>query len=416
MRVVIVNAFERGNRGDAALLSAVIEQVTEAFPQAQVAVCGFEHPAERPEFDGVPNLGSIRRYAGDERVSRIVCHLRKLYAVALVAGITLGLRRPLARRADRLLPAEVAAEFKALAGADLVISLSGGYLRGSADLAADVSVAFLLLPLWIAARCGVPVLCAPQSYGPFPTRFQRALVRRVLPRARVVSAREDISRALLEELGVPAALIRRDVDSAFAFTCRSKRAWREELGIGADETVYLFTARSYLPADQQDGYERAMAEAVAHLARGGARVVLAPQVTCAYKSDDDRIVQRRIVALADHPRVISIEDDELSHHDVMALYSAADYMVGTRFHSVIFSLLAHVPCIAISYERKGRGIMRDLDLERWVIDMADVTGERLIPLIERMRADAGYRPLLERIVPDYRDRAAEFTEVLRAQV
>ena len=409
MRIVIVNAFERGNRGDAALLSAMIEQATEAYPGAELAICGFEDPRERPEFDGIRNLGSIRRWAGDESVPPLVRHARKLQILGVLAGISAGL----GRRAGRLLPAEPAAELSALAEADLVISLGGGYLRGSADLPADVSVGFLLLPLWIADRFGVPVVAAPQSYGPFPTRFQKAAVRRVLARSRVISAREDISVGLLQELGVPAELIRRDVDSAFAFTCRSERAWRKELGITEDETVALFTARQYLAPEPQATYEQALAQAIGELARDGVRVVMAPQVTCAYKSDDDRIVQRRIVALADHPSVISIEDDSLSHHDVMALYSAANYMVGARFHSVIFSLLAHVPCIAISYERKGRGIMRDLDLERWVIDMSDVTGENLTALIERLRAAEDYPGLLDRIIPDYRARAGEFTEILR---
>ena len=47
MRIVIVNAFERGNRGDAALLSAMIEQATEAYPGAELAICGFEDPRDR---------------------------------------------------------------------------------------------------------------------------------------------------------------------------------------------------------------------------------------------------------------------------------------------------------------------------------------------------------------------------------
>jgi len=415
VRVVIVNAFERGNRGDAALLSAMIEQVRQAYPGAEVGICGFEDPRKLPEFDGVPNLGSIRRHAGEDSVNPIRRHSRKLIAVLLVAALSLGLGRVLLRAAGALLPREVAAEFGALAKADMVISLGGGYLRGGPDLPSDVSVAFLLLPLWIAGRFRVPVVSAPQSYGPFPTRFQRAAVRRVLSRNTVVSAREDISVQLLAEVGIPDRIVRRDVDSAFAFTCRSERDWRTELGIPAEDTVVLVTARQYLPPKEQAGYERAVAAAIEHALReNGVHVILAPQVTCAYHEDDDRIVQRRIAALVPHERLRSVEDDSISHHDVMALYGAADFMVGTRFHSVIFSLLAHVPCIAISYERKGRGIMRDLDLEHWVIDMAETSGERLIALYDELRSDGGYPVLLESLIPDYRARAAEFADVLRA--
>lgn len=415
MRVMIVNYFARENRGDAALLSAMIEQVRRAFPEAELGCCGFEDPAERPEFDGVPNLGSLRRYAGDTSVNPLRRHGRKLYPLLMWALLSAGLGRLLLRVAHRVLPGEVAAEFSALARADLVVSVGGGYLRGGADLPSDISVALLLFPLWAAQCFGVPVVFAPESYGPFGTRFQRAAARRVLGRAAVVSAREDISLRLLADEGVPERILRRDVDSAFAFSGRAERAWRTELGVPGDARLVLVTARDYLPAAQQSAFEAAVAAALGRvLADEHAHVVLAPQVTCAYHADDDRIVQRRIAALAAHPRLHSVEDAEITHHEIMSLYAAADLMIGTRFHSVIFSLVAHVPVIAISYERKGRGIMRDLGLEHWVIDMADVTAENLGVLYDELRAAEHYRTELAALIPAYRARAAEFVEVLRA--
>jgi colanic acid/amylovoran biosynthesis protein len=214
---------------------------------------------------------------------------------------------------------------------------------------------------------------------------------------------------------VPERILRRDVDSAFAFTGRTERPWRAELGIPADARLVLVTARAYLPPAQQAAYEAAVAAALGHiLADPDAHVVLAPQTTSTYHEDDDRILQRRIAALAAHPRLHSVEDAEITHHEIMSLYAAADFMIGTRFHSVIFSLVAHVPVIAISYERKGRGIMRDLGLEHWVIDMADVTAENLGALYDELRAAEGYRARLGTLIPAYRARAAEFVQVLRA--
>lgn len=416
MRIVIVNAFERGNRGDAALLSAMIAQAREAYPESDIGICGFESPAVHAEFDGARNLGSMRRYTAEEGIGRINRISRKLLVASVAAAVAVGLGRPLARGAGRLLPAEVGAELTALARADVVISLGGGYLRGGPDFPSDLSVAFLLLPLWISQRLRVPVVSAPQSYGPFPTRFQRWAARTVLSRNTVVSSREGISTQMLEELGVPRRIVRQDVDSAFAFSGGSDRPWRRELGLADGEMMVLMTARQYLKPAAQAAYEEALAKTILHILNGDerTRVVLAPQVTCAFQEDDDRIVSRRIAQLAAHPRLLLVDDDTISHHDIMALYSAADFMVGTRFHSVIFSLLAHVPCIAVSYERKGRGIMRDLGLEKWVIDMADVDAERLIALVDDLMAEPSYRSQLETAIPAYRSRAQQFVDVLRA--
>lgn len=418
MKVVIVNAFERGNRGDAALLSVAVEQVREAFPGAQVLIAGFEQSAAWPEFDGARNIGSIRRYVGDESASRPARLARKALVLLLAAVAVLPLGGRLARVLAGLLPREMRAETRAVTGADLVLSLGGGYLNARADLPSDLNIAFLLLPLWLAQRAGVPTVLGPQSFGPFPRRRQRLMVRRVVGRAAVASAREDISVARLAEAGVGEPPVVRGVDSAFAFRSRSRRPWRAELGIPTTARLVLVTARRHLPAGPQEAYERAMAGAVGHLLDQGCRVILVPQVTCAFQADDDRLVNTRIAGHAgSRPGLTVLDDAALDHHDVHALYATADLILGTRFHSVIFGLTAGVPCLAVEYDHKTRGIMEDLGLGEWVIRMSDVHGTVLNGLLDRLTADGDtYRKHLAAVLPAYTERAGEFVTVLRAAV
>ncbi|MER6898736.1 hypothetical protein, partial [Amycolatopsis sp. NPDC000740] len=102
-RVLVVNAFERGNRGDAALLSVLLDQIRRALPGARIAIAGFEHPSRWPEFEGVPNLGSFRRYSGEEDIPRFRRILRKLSLLPVLALAAARLpRRPLL--ADVLTP------------------------------------------------------------------------------------------------------------------------------------------------------------------------------------------------------------------------------------------------------------------------------------------------------------------------
>lgn len=61
------------------------------------------------------------------------------------------------------------------------------------------------------------------------------------------------------------------------------------------------------------------------------------------------------------------------------IYSYYDVMVGTRFHSVIFSLNVGVPAIAIAYGgNKSRGIMRDLELEDFVLNIDEMHDNSII--------------------------------------
>lgn len=418
MRVVIVNAFERNNRGDAALLDVMITQVAHALPDAEIVVCGFEDPAVYPDIWGVRNLGSIRRYSADESVGRANRIGRKLLVAAVVLAVAAGLGRPLAAVARRVLPGEVAGELTALASADLVVSLGGGYLHGGKSVGYDLSIGFLLLPLWLGGRFGAAVVLGPQSFGPFPTRFQRAAVRRVLGRSHAVSTREEISRAMLLKTGVPEKVLRRDVDSAFAFAASSDRDWRAELQLPADGTLLVTTMRAYLAPDAQARYEEEMAVALERILQADESryVVLAPQVTCEFQDDDDRLVHRRVAARIGHPRLIMIDDARIGHRDIFALYGRADLTIATRFHSAIFSLSQCVPCVVLNYANKGLGIMRDLGFEQWVTDMGQVTADWLVERVESALRDNSYRDGLQKAIPGYRAQVASFEDVLRSAV
>ena len=61
------------------------------------------------------------------------------------------------------------------------------------------------------------------------------------------------------------------------------------------------------------------------------------------------------------------------------IYSELDYLAGTRFHSVIFSLASLVPSVAITYGgNKGDGIMQDFNLSEYAIPIDRIDGNLLI--------------------------------------
>lgn len=414
MRVVVINAYVRENAGDAALLSVCLRHIREAFPDAEPVIAGMEHPTAHAAFETVPNLGSIRRYVAEGTVSRGRRILRRV-TVGLWCTAMILLPRTVAGWLRPLLPAEVRGEIDAIAGADLVVSMGGGYLNARAGLDGYQNVFFVLLPALFAQRWGVPVVFAPQSFGPFPAAAQRWLVRVVLRRAVLVLAREDVSVDELVRCGVPAGRIRRAVDAGFAFHAENGRTWRGRLGLSESTNVVGVTARRWLPAAAQERYERALARTIDELQNSGRRVLLIPQVTSDYLGDDDRIVERRIAAYcATTPIQI---DGRADHRDLKGLYEVCGTLIGTRFHSVIFALTGGTPCVAIEYEHKTGGIMADLGLTEWVLPMAEVTYERLWPMVRRLDTEReAYLSRLRQRLPDYRAEAERFPQLLREAV
>ncbi len=141
-------------------------------------------------------------------------------------------------------------------------------------------------------------------------------------------------------------------------------------------------------------------------------------MTAVRQVDDDRKASRAVYDQMKRQDRVVLMTDRLSHYEIKALYGSLDYLVGTRFHSVIFSLTSYVPAIAIEYEHKTRGIMQDLGLLKWVVKFGDVETKTLIDLFKKLlKEQKTYQHSLEKVVPPYvartREAIGEFKEVLR---
>src|SRR5205085_9528818 len=74
----------------------------------------------------------------------------------------------------------------------------------------------------------------------------------------------------------------------------------------------------------------------------------------------------------------------------------ADLLVSMRLHALIFAAAQGVPMLAVSYARKVRGFMQELDLERWVVEVETRTPppdeiEAKLRLLWEMRESEGKR-------------------------
>ena len=411
--VLIVGGYARQNAGDAALLQAVILQAERAFPGCRVEIAGMEDPRRHPEFEGVRNLGSMRRYAHDEAASRFLRAARR--ALVLAIGMSWFVAPAhWYRLPSGWLPAEVRAELAAIERADLLVSLvvAGGYLQGAARPGLSFRVIYQLLPMILAERLCTPVVCAPQSYGPFRGKLVAWIVAKTLRKARLVLAREDISLAELNKLRLPDGIACRAVDSAFSLEPPSpvlaqQQAWRVSCGVGAGDVLVGLTVRRCLPSVAQAAFEAELAAFVDRVHElPGHRVVIFPQATAADQQDDDRVASQVVAGLCRGPTRPVLLETEADYRGVAALIANLDYLVGNRFHSVIFALTAHVPCIAMGYEHKTQGIMHDLGLDGWGLPAQDLAAADLFALFAELEEHRpAYRAHLDHVIPGYVARA-----------
>ncbi len=409
MKVMIVNAFGRSNRGDCVLLDECIAEVRAALPDATIGCAVFEGIAEakavHPDVTWSERIGNTPRAGLRAKLTTVV-----LMFVALVAVVRgFGWMR-------HALPRQQRDSWALIRDADVVISAPGGYIH-------DTNFAYYvaLLHIALARRVGTRTILAPQSIGPIDAPLARRIARFVLGRADVICARESYSwNFLCDALQLPDRILRRSGDSAFwnhdvnTDDTGLRAVWRDigldpEAGgpiLGLTVVDWSFP-KSADPQAARAAYVDALAQIIDHMhSRHGMRAVIFNQV-----SEDLGMAQR--VAEACQSRVII--DRVAREPDVLrALMSRATLFLGTRFHSCIFAMMAGVPTFAIAYLPKTSHILMDLKLDARQIAIDDMDGAAVIAALERdLRDTAKARAEIDGAVAHYRATHTRLGDVLR---
>lgn len=414
-RILITHVYSEDNKGDVALLSVLLSDIRKVYPKARLTILTLDSVPVNHKFEGVPVKKSFMFYALNKFRSRPMILINSLYVMSSTAWWafnkrTFGTNLPL--------PKKLRSVCKIYDESDLILPVGGGYLRSQKKgLGSLLNVSQLLHPYFIAKLLSKPTILYTQSIGPFASKPEKWLVKRVL-NACVNAAiiREEVSMGLLKQIGVTIPL-HRSVDSGFAFNPRTNYDLRKKIGAKQGQLIFGMTARQWLSSEKQAKYESSLTKTIDYIiAKYDAKVVLIPQVTAEFHNDDDRVVHSRIASMVKQPGNAIALNDKLSHSEIKAAYDSLDYLIGTRFHSVIFALTSRVPALAIEYEHKTGGIMNDLGLDKWVIKMDKVSSTILIQKVDELIDERrSYIEQLRKLLPKYIKRTSEPIDIVESE-
>jgi colanic acid/amylovoran biosynthesis protein len=407
--IVISHVYSSDNKGDAALTSVLIDDLKRKFPAASVTILALESVSQNGQFEGVPERPGFMYYALNKYRNPLVKLVYTFYMVSATLAEAAWWR--IARR-HVYLPAHLREVVQTYEQADLIVPVGGGYIRSRAGLVNRMNIPLLLHPLLFGYLLGKPTVLYSQSVGPFQNRLEKLMVAFVFRRMTLVLAREDKSVKMLANMGVKNN-VKRAIDSGFLLASTGNFNVRRRYNIPDNKLLVGVTVRSWLSGKDQVNYEKTVAGALDNIIDTvSAHVIFIPQVTAA-KGDDDRVVSHRVHQLMHHPKASTVINDNPDHNRIKAIYDNLDALVGTRFHSVIFSLTSYVPVVAIEYEHKTSGIMHDLRLDEWVIKIEDVTAQKLTKLIHKLVHNLKpYQTKLKQNMPAYVKQAGETADML----
>lgn len=241
---------------------------------------------------------------------------------------------------------------------------------------------FILYELFFAKLLNKPIMLYAQSIGPFKYKYGSKLIKYILNKVNIITTREKISKIVLDDLNVstPSFVT---ADAAFSLPSIPKKDGRDliindaslpkdELFVGFTVIPWNFPGELNLLRKKElyENYINVLANVADYLInKWGVYVIFFPQVIIP-SVKDDRIASKKVFRKIKNKSKVRILASDYTPEQLKGMYGNMELLIGTRFHSCIFSLSMNVPTIVIEYEgHKSSGIMSLLDLNDLVFEI-----------------------------------------------
>lgn len=421
MDILLINVYSSQNIGDAALTELTIRQLRESFPGSRITLAMDDPESYRGEGRAIHSFFTwLRTVSQDGQPG-----WRKLNLLWLIPATAIPILsyRLLGRPVFAFTPASLRKLVRAYLNADLIVSKPGGFLYHSGT---GLTLLLAVYAMAMGLMADKPLYIFPQSFGPFVHWWERTIIRRLFLQVRVVMAREPVSLQHLQACGLihPRCYLVPDLAFTYPAAPRSiAEAWLRAQGIS------IYSGRPFLGITLinwgaqnprfglQSTYEAAVAAAARHfIERYKGSVILFHQVRGPLPIQDDRAPARRVAAqLSDLGAAVQVLEDPVPPDLLKALYGMMDIFIGSRMHSNIFALSEGVPVVAIGYQHKTRGIAQTVGLERWVLDIQEVSPQALIRKLDELWAEREtMREHIRQTLPGLCQRASQAGAIIAA--
>ena len=376
MKIVITNAYTWFNKGDAGILLATIECLKKIYGQnVEFNILSFTP------------LEDKKRYCTDKKIKNVYSnvlnphpykHTKLGKIIAIVKLFFSMIYQLLMSKLNINHLVKKYDNYKVLYEADLIVICGGGFLGGK-----KFDSIMHLFQIYINTIFNKKNIMMGTSIEPVSNKFLKNITEKILNRVDYIFAREIYTFNYLKEFmnDDKFTLI---PDMAFMLDEIYEKDNNIEKYKKCGKKIYGLTVRNWNfpnekdPKQKMEQYLYSIANLICEKTKNNEAVfVFVPQVIVDYGNDVD--VANEIMEML--PKNIKknfiIVTDDLSPTEIKKLIGNFDFFIGTRMHSNIFATSMRIPTIAIAYEKKTNGIMHMLGLDDYVIEMNNISYEKI---------------------------------------
>ncbi|MFY9550358.1 MAG: polysaccharide pyruvyl transferase family protein [Thermoanaerobaculia bacterium] len=286
---------------------------------------------------------------------------------------------------------------------DLVVVGGGGLFQdywgvdpGTLLTSRHWGISFYAGPAILAALARKPFALHGLGFGPLASSEARRLTRAVSEAASSLSVRDEASRRLLIEAGVPEASLRLSADPAFLLDVEPQRPDRilGEAGIAPRAPVAAVALREWSLDADPASWEREMAAGLdLFLEQTGGTLVFVPLQHGSRSVEDDVAVAARLRSSLRNAERALLLTEVRPAAETASLLSGCDVVVGMRLHALVFAASGGAPPVGVAYDPKVSLLLERLGCADFGLPLRNLNSSNLLDRM--MRAlDAGAERLL----------------------
>ena len=252
-----------------------------------------------------------------------------------------------------------------LKNTNLFISGGGGLLQDSTGK--GWSILYYLGLILLAKIIKVPVMIYAQGIGPVNKQINKRLMKWILNKVDLITVRDTSSKELLENLGVVKPSIYVNSDPVFLLKKKNinhimdSYPYIQALINSESRPLIGISVREY-KSNGSDS-KRIFAQAADYLIENyKAKIIFFP-----FQFDEDVHISEEILSLMKNKaEVLKVR---LEPEELLSVMSRLSLVVGVRLHSIIFSSMANIPFIALSYDPKVKYFIENLGLSELLLEI-----------------------------------------------
>jgi polysaccharide pyruvyl transferase WcaK-like protein len=393
-KIALFGHFGAWNFGNESTLQALLCHLRRSVPDAEIAcICSApEIVASQYHIATVPISGFV------VKPWNLRNPLSKLFRKVFV-----GIPSELYRWVESV---------RTLWGAGVLIVVGTGLLTDAFSLAGWGP--YSMFKWSVAAKlCRCQLSFVSVGVGPLDSRAGRFLVKSSLSLAAFRSYRDEATVQYLKDIGFRTGVDKVYPDLAYSLPFElfprneTKQGRRSVVGIGLMTYSGMYGVEKTTP-ESYAAYLETLAILVKWLlARNyDIRLLIGDRSDAPVIQEFRSLLKQRSVTYEDERL---IDEPVASVDDLLKQIASTDFVVATRFHNVLLSLLLNKPSIAISFHHKCSSLMSQMGLSQYCQDINRLNAERLIEQFCNLEKNA------ETLKPLIKNKAEEFRRALDEQ-